>query len=100
MPREGFWNSSQEPDMLMPVANPQRWEGQTEFIRKLTIIERLARFVTYRGQSTCRVCGCFNGSKTYKLHEWEWPEGFAHYVYMHNVKPSDAFIEFINSQMV
>lgn len=46
----------------------------------------------FRGSSQCRVCNCRNGST--ELHDgtYRWPQGFAHYVRDHDVKPSEAFV--------
>ena len=53
---------------------------------------------SYRGFSSCRLCGCSNGSREYRFGKFVWPEGFRHYITMHNVKPTDAFIAMIKSQ--
>lgn len=47
--------------------------------------------IGYRGSSTCRICGCHNGSKEYVYGGYRWPQGFRHYVEEHNVEPSEGF---------
>lgn len=54
----------------------------------------------YMGSSRCRICDKQNGSREYHIHGWIWPEGFRHYVEVHNVKPSDDFIKFIMEEAV
>lgn len=54
-------------------------------------------FMAFCGYSPCRLCDNeFNGTKELicpkKL--FVWPEGYAHYVEVHGVKPSQAFINY------
>lgn len=45
------------------------------------------------GFSTCRLCGIHNGSAEFTDGVYVWPEGFAHHLREHGVKPPD--VEFI-----
>lgn len=47
----------------------------------------------YRGWSDCRICGVHNGSCDLTDGTYVWPEGFAHYIEKHGVKPPQHFIE-------
>ena len=94
MNREGFWYNDYEKDLPMPVANAEPWDGQEEFLETLNVLEISADSIGKRGFSRCRICGDINGSVEYSLLDWAWPAGFRHYVEVHNVKPSDAFIRF------
>lgn len=94
MRREGFWYNIHEPELPMPVAG-EHWEGQGVFLVLLGELEARAEAEVYRGMSTCRLCQRMNGSCTYQLGEWEWPEGLVHYVREHNVKPSPEFKTFV-----
>lgn len=49
----------------------------------------------YRGCSPCRVCGISNGSQEFTDNVYVWPEGYAHYVELHDVKPPQEFLEHI-----
>lgn len=56
--------------------------------------------LAYAGPSPCRLCDLeFNG--TTELYDeasmYTWPEGYAHYVEMHNVKPPQDLIDYILS---
>ncbi len=100
--REGFWRSSKEPNLPMPVESEQRWLGQDAFLLALALVEsdQSTRGAVYRRYRRCLCCGHNTGCKTRELSwgrgfEWHWPEGFRHYVAMHNVRPSLAFEEFI-----
>ena len=47
---------------------------------------------SWYGMSTCRICGCQNGSRDYTDDVFLWPEGFPHYIREHQVKPPQDFI--------
>ena len=94
--KEGFWKSSCEPDLPSPAPNDTPWEGQNVFVQQLKHVEQNAKCVRYRGFSTCRVCGCLNGTKEFSHNNWKWPEGLMHYIVEHNVQPSIEFQEMIN----
>lgn len=95
MIREGFWRWQHEPDLPMPIANAMPWEGQAEFLRRLSAVEDAANFLQAKGWSTCRVCDRPNGSREFRTAGAEWPEGLRHYVETHNVRPSKAFTDYI-----
>lgn len=48
---------------------------------------------SWRGYSTCRICGARNGSVCISDGTFVWPEGFAHYIREHQVRPPPAFVE-------
>ena len=58
------------------------------------------RVVSFRGHSHCRLCGCANGSREFRVDGWAWPEGFRHYVECHGVEPSPDFRAFIEGQLL
>jgi hypothetical protein len=104
---EGFWWSKHEPDLPKPIALDYKWKGRAAFLKALRNVEALidadkpknCRVRHYKGWSTCRICEQDNGSTEYVLEfmhsKWVWPVGFLHYVERHNVRPSQAFQEFI-----
>lgn len=47
----------------------------------------------YRGWSDCRMCGVRNGSADLTDDSYVWPEGFAHYIEKHAVRPPSDFVE-------
>lgn len=65
--------------------------------RALTIqyLQRGTQYESWRGSSPCRF-GC-NGEKLgyrdYTDGVYVWPEGFAHYVEVHDVRPPESFLE-------
>lgn len=88
---EGYWYSKYSPEYLMPQAQAEPWPGKAEFLKALDRWESDAHVVAYRGWSTCRICGCHNGSEEFEHDGWRWPQGYKHYIVEHNVKPSLAF---------
>lgn len=95
MPLEGFWYSDSQPE-LPKVVPGEPWERQTEFITKLISVQKTAKSLQYRGCSLCRICNKVNGSITYQCNDWQWPQGYIHYITEHNVKPSKEFRDMIN----
>lgn len=101
--REGFWKSTEEPGLPLPIAREKAWVGRKAFLIALGTVESSPRVVTnnYRGWSRCRCCEAHNGSAEYTVAYggaiWRWPSGFQHYVEVHNVRPSVAFEEFIRT---
>ena len=61
------------------------------------IVERLslgAAYARWMGYSSCRICGCLNGTKCFTLDgTWVWPEGFSHYVEEHGVRPPQEMVD-------
>jgi len=47
------------------------------------------------GWSTCRICGKENGSADFTDGRWKWPEGLAHYIADHNVRPPEPFVRYV-----
>lgn len=54
-----------------------------------------ADLVSWRGWSSCRLCGIANGSTCKSDGKFVWPSGFAHYVEAHSVRPPAEFIKHI-----
>lgn len=54
---------------------------------------------SWKGSSVCRICGKRgNGSSCLTDGEWVWPEGLAHYIDDHNVKPPQVFVDYVLSK--
>ena len=74
---EGFWRSSSHADENLPWPQPEANGLQrATFLEALDRAETEAQRVSYCGFSHCRVCGCENGSQSFRLDVWEWPSGF------------------------
>ena len=96
---EGFWRSSAHGDGNLPWPQPDaKWPQRAAFLDMLDSAECTAQRVSYRGFSHCRLCGCRNGSQSFRLDVWEWPSGFRHYVADHEVRPTPEFELFIRER--
>jgi hypothetical protein len=93
--REGFWSQSPGVDPWPKPLN-EPWDGQDQFLATLSNVESRVVPISFRGWSSCRLCGKGNGSSEYRTDGATWPAGLAHYIEVHNVRPSQAFIEYIN----
>ena len=49
----------------------------------------------FKGMSMCRICGKTNGSGEQSDGVYRWPNGLAHYLTAHHVKPPQAFIDHV-----
>jgi hypothetical protein len=93
---EGFWRSSLHADENLPWPQPDaKWPRRAAFLEMLDRAEAEAQRGYSRGWSCCRICRCRNGTMTFRLDVWEWPEGFRHYVAEHEVRPSPEFELFV-----
>jgi spore cortex formation protein SpoVR/YcgB (stage V sporulation) len=71
------WNATERALVIAHLTQGKHWEG-------------------WLGQSSCRFgCSLTNGSTDITDHTYVWPQGFAHYVEAHGVKPSQEFIDHI-----
>ena len=95
----GYWRKTPEEDSPLPWPVENSWNAPQEV--KETVLARLGKIEGtatprfYKGWSECRLCGCMNGSK-----ELEWkgltiPEGYRHYLVIHNVAPDPRLLDAI-----
>lgn len=49
----------------------------------------------WMGWSNCRICGAVNGTKCLTDGVFVWPEGLAHYVEAHSLRPDESFVAHI-----
>jgi len=52
----------------------------------------------WMGFSNCRFCGCENGTRDMSDGVYVWPEGFAHYLLVHHVRPPQEFVAHVLRQ--
>lgn len=97
----GFWNTPRNeypnfPD-VMDCVDDEWDESERQFIIfYLSEGETCAR---YRGSSRCRICGSLNGSTERTDGRYLWPEGYAHYISEHGVKPPQGFVEWVKRKI-
>lgn len=109
----GFWA---EPDPLGQVGSSWRWflgvvsagleiptrRPVDQFIDNTWNPRERAAVLTYvraghvhqrwMGHSTCRICGEMNGTQDLTDGTYVWPEGFGHYIELHDIRPPDEFV--------
>ena len=97
--RIGYWRSEQQPELPDPhdvVDN--EWTSDDRGVVS-AYFRRGTTARAYMGPSFCRMCGVRNGSLEYTDGRFLWPDGFAHYIDEHNVKPPDAVIAWAVERM-
>jgi hypothetical protein len=101
--REGFFHSDRKDEKHFPRARSRNihWLGRREFLDALAKVQESKKVTveTYKGQSKCRCCDEKNGADEFSMKlgpiTTVWPEGLAHYIEIHNVRPGLAFQELI-----
>lgn len=115
---EGFWaydNDSKtnkrntDDNMPWPIeAHTTKMSGLDLFLSRLKHIQNKLvenrQIKSYMGESICRLCDEYTGSDEYWLtvnmgtceeKVWIWPEGYMHYLTVHNVHPTNAFYDIV-----
>ena len=97
----GFWNNDRNDFPYLPNVKDSidlSWDEREREAIAL-YLESGTDVEWWKGFSDCRVCHKFNGSTDKSDGKYLWPEGFAHYVREHGVKPPQEFIEHALSAM-
>jgi ankyrin repeat protein len=101
----GFWRQTVEEESDLPHPSDlvdETWSLR-ERVRVATYLRNGEKIAGYLGFSFCRLeCGLpwdFMGNGDLSDGEWVWPEGFAHYVEHHAVKPPEEFLKAIESRL-
>lgn len=88
----GFWKGRLDPDLPDPKDYVDPVFDLGVMADVLEYLD-LAPFTNeYRGFSRCRFCGIENGYREKSDGRYTWPEGFAHYVADHSVRPPHDFL--------
>lgn len=90
---EGYWWCKTTPQYPNPIHNSEPFAGKETILKKLKSIQSKALLKKSKGWSTCRCCGISNGTEEYHYKDWRWPSGLIHYIEVHNIRPTDLFIE-------
>ena len=102
MKKIGYWRDKEdkktsiEKDLPYPTEfidkdwNKKERQVIIDYLKKGEVVER------WKGYSTCRICEKYNnGSRCLGDGQYQWPEGYAHYIETHDVKPPQEFIEWV-----
>jgi hypothetical protein len=73
-------------------------QGKMEFKAVLAHLSAGTRQDAYFGYHTCLLCGQDAGYQDLTDGVYVWPEGYAHYVQEHGVKPPQDFIDHVLSK--
>lgn len=94
----GYWcyTADGSPDEDGPWPDPrglidESWSGREREL-VASYFEQGFEVWQYAGFSECRLCGAYNGSAESMDGVYLWPEGLAHYVREHSVKPPDKVL--------
>jgi hypothetical protein len=96
----GYWKSDHEPNWPDPRdfvdASWSAYERRevAEYLSNGTVV------VKYRGLSPCRFCGQDNGHREFTDGTYQWPEGLAHYLWVHEVRLPVVVVAHIKSRLV
>jgi hypothetical protein len=87
----GYWRQRQDSpeDLPWPIEGHLPQETKEKIARYLSDGKITAH---WRGWSTCRICGKMNGSVCKTDGEFEYPEGYAHYILDHNIQPDGELL--------
>jgi hypothetical protein len=77
-----------------------KWGGQEQFINKLKKVEKyldkIKKSNKLENPLNCKLCDKKNiATKEYKVNKVVWNEGLSHYIEIHNIKPSEEFMDYI-----
>jgi hypothetical protein len=102
----GYWRPSQasieaHPQFyrkahLLALPDPRdhvepNWDPEQRRLIAMYLKEGVQKFA-WRGMSCCRICGIRNGSTCLTDGTFVWPQGFAHYIEEHGVRPPEEFV--------
>jgi hypothetical protein len=91
----GFWANKQHPQLPNPVDyvdvtwNPLDRAMVVHYLMDAPITNHS------RGSSWCRCCHIHNGHTERSDGVYTWPDGFAHYVATHDVRPPEEFVRHV-----
>src|ERR1041385_2239062 len=71
--------------LVDPAWDPKQRDAVVKYLKSVPL------GMSYMGHSTCRFCGKDNGSCDVDDGVYVWPEGFAHYLEEHHVRPPEEF---------
>lgn len=92
----GYWDGP-ETDHSWPTPEEfvdTRWdEDERDFVVSYLRTGLVAQ--TFMGYSRCRICGKENGDLELSDGYFVWPDGFAHYIAEHGVRPPERFVRHV-----
>jgi len=72
------------------------WQNKDAFLNRLVDLQEGLESVAYESPRDCILCDKIGVStKLYELNHRRWQDGLEHYIRVHNIKPSNEFIDFV-----
>lgn len=96
----GYWVNDHHPDLPDPKDFVDFDWDPSEKALVIGYLENGKLAMGWRGWSICRICGIRNGSVCLADGDYVWPEGFAHYLKEHGVRPPAEFVEHVARKAV
>lgn len=96
----GYWKNDHHPDFPDPRDYVDDSWNPIERKAAALYLKAGRTIASWRGWSSCRMCGKKNGSICQGDDKYVWPEGLAHYVEEHGVRPPDEFLKHIFGKML
>lgn len=97
----GYWRGSDDSDLPDPRASVDPSWDPAERALVVAYLRAAPRLEQWRGYSWCRICDLStNGTGCLGDDTYNWPEGFAHYVEAHGVRPPAGFVAHVLSRGV
>jgi len=95
----GYWHSDYEPGLPDPEAFVDRSWDADERTAVIAYLRGGKEYIAWRGLSWCRFnCGIDDVAMGFRCltdGTFIWPEGFAHYLEVHAVRPPDEFVRHV-----
>jgi hypothetical protein len=96
----GYWRGTWNETLPDPKNYVDLSWDPTERQLVAAYLAAAADVVHWRGWSTCRLCGVNNGSTCKADGVFVWPEGLAHYVTAHSVRPPQEFVDHVKRALI
>lgn len=95
MQNVGFWSETERPNDFIDVS----WD-RNERHAVLVYLATGKTHASYRGMASCRAgCAGSLGNKDMTDGTYVWPQGYAHYLTNHSVKPPAEFITHVLAKL-
>lgn len=91
----GYWRSREQPELPDPAAHVDAAWEQEERQAALVYLQSAPACMRFLGYSTCRLCGQSGaelGDSDLTDGTWIWPQGLAHYLSQHALRPPEPFL--------
>lgn len=88
----GYWPAGEQGRQVLTGVQKPDFAQSPDFPICLWFCTRPETVTRWAGSSTCRLCGRLNGAMCLHHGDLTWPEGYRHYIEVHQVQPPLEFI--------